>query len=189
MSQSSFIARGPPPKIDKTTFIVSRSITLETHLQQLLTASRVRIRVFGRLHSDDALVFFAWVLLLTNAALWQTGKDALYQTMAVSAGQLFPPPADFTHQSEQYLRKSVAVIIFFYTGLWSIKLAFLLFFKRLGHNVKNQNVVWWTVLVITAASYFACLGDIDYHCLTSSFAWISSKHPAFYDFLLIIDHF
>ena len=132
----------------------------------------VRIKVFGRLHADDALVFFAWLLLLVSTVLWQTGKDALYQNIAVSSGQLYPPPADFAHQSEQYLRKSIAVIVFFYAGLWSIKLAFLIFFKRLGHNVKNQDIVWWIVFVITAASFFVCVGDIDYRCLASSFSYI-----------------
>ena len=132
----------------------------------------VRYKIFGRLHTDDYLVFVAWALLLTNTILWQTCKDDLYDNIKLSAGQLFPPPANFEHNSEQYLRKSVAVIVFFYTGLWTIKLSFLIFFKRLGQNVNNQGLIWWTVLLITAASYFACLGDIDYKCLASSFSYI-----------------
>ena len=136
----------------------------------------VRFKVFGRLHADDALVLLAWTLLLTNTILWQTGKDALYVNIAVSSGQLFPPPANFMVRSEQYLQKSVAVIVFFYTGLWSIKLSFLIFFKRLGHNVKNQDKIWWTVLAITTASYFACIGTIDYRCLASSFTYFESEY-------------
>lgn len=135
----------------------------------------VRYKIFGRLQVDDALVFFAWVLLLTNTVLWQVGKKAMYENIAVSSGQLFPPPVNFAHNSEQYLRRSVAVIIFFYTSLWAIKLSFMIFFKRLGQNVRHQNVVWWTVLAITAASYFACLGDINYKCLVSSFSYLSGK--------------
>lgn len=136
----------------------------------------VRYKIFGRLYADDGLVFFAWILLLTNTILWQIGKDALYETFAFSAGQLFPPPANFEHNSEQYLRRSIAVIIFFYTGLWSIKLSFLIFFKRLGQNVRNQGLIWWTVLIITGASYFACLGDTYYKCLASPFSYIEGEH-------------
>lgn len=136
----------------------------------------VRCKIFGRLHADDGLVFFAWTLLLTNTILWQTGKDALYDTIAVSTGQRFPPPINFEHNSEQYLRKSVAVIVFFYTGLWSIKMSFLIFFKRLGQNVRNQGLIWWSVLIITTASYFACLGDINYKCLASSFPYIQGEY-------------
>ena len=135
----------------------------------------VRIKVFGRLHADDALVFFAWLLLLISTVLWQTSLDDLYHPIEVSSGRLYPPPADFAHQKEQYLRKTLAVVFFYYTGLWSIKLAFLIFFKRLGHNVKNQNVVWWIVFVITVASFSACVGTMDFRCLTSSFEYIRSK--------------
>lgn len=138
----------------------------------------VRIKVFGRLYADDALVFFAWLLLLISTVLGQTSKDALYQNVKVSSGRLYPPPTEFAHQTEQNLRKFAAVLFFFYTGLWSIKLAFLIFFKRLGHNVKNQDVVWWIVFAITVASFFACVGNMDYRCMASSFQYIQSKEQA-----------
>ena len=132
----------------------------------------VRLRVFRRLHADDGLVLFAWIVLLISAVLWQTGIEALYENVAVSTGQLYPPPADFPRRTEQYLRKSVAVIVFFYTGLWSVKLSFLIFFKRLGHNVRHQNTVWWVVLGINVVTYITCLGTIEYRCLASSFSYI-----------------
>ncbi|KAF6232725.1 hypothetical protein HO173_008939 [Letharia columbiana] len=134
----------------------------------------VRLKVFGRLHADDGLVFFAWIVLLINTILWQFGQDALYENIAVSSGQLYPPPPGFAHAAEQYLRRSVAVIVFFYTGLWSVKFSFLVFFKRLGHNVRNQRIVWWLVLAITLASYVTCLGTIEYSCLASSFMYIET---------------
>lgn len=141
----------------------------------------VRYKIFGRLQPDDGLVFFAWILLLANTIIWQTGKHALYENIAVSSGHLFPRPVNFEHNSEQYLRKSVAVIIFFYTSLWSIKLSFLIFFKKLGHKVNYQDVVWWSVLAITACSYFACIGNINYKCLASSFSYIESEYDTFRD--------
>ncbi len=55
-------------------------------------------------------------------------------------------------------------------------MSFLIFFKRLGQNVRHQGLVWWTVLIITAASYFACLGDIDYKCLASPFSYIEVEY-------------
>lgn len=66
--------------------------------------------------------------------------------------------------------------VFFYTGLWSVKLSFLVFFKRLGQNVRNQQIVWWTVLLITIGSYLACLSIIDYRCLASSFSYLEGGH-------------
>lgn len=38
----------------------------------------VRIKVFRKLWADDALVIFAWLLLLITAVLWQTQFEALY---------------------------------------------------------------------------------------------------------------
>ena len=35
--------------------------------------------------------------------------------------------------------------------------------------------MWWTVLVITVATYFASVGMIDYQCLAGSFDYIESK--------------
>ena len=135
----------------------------------------VRLNVFRRLWADDALTLFAWLLLLVNTILWQTGKDALYQNIAVSTGKALPPPT-FPRDTEVYLRKTVAIIVFFYSGLWSVKFAFLLFFRRLGQNVKNQKVIWWVVLVVTASTYFACLGTIEYHCLADSFEYIAGGY-------------
>lgn len=148
----------------------------------------VRLKVFGRLHADDGLVFFAWIVLLINTILWQFGQDALYENIAVSSGQLYPPPPGFAHAAEQYLRRSVAVIVFFYTGLWSVKFSFLVFFKRLGHNVRNQRIVWWLVLAITLASYVTCLGTIEYSCLASSFMYIESKYWIPLDIALTNSH-
>ena len=132
----------------------------------------IRLNVFRRLYADDALTLFAWLLFLVNTILWQTGKDALYQNIAVSTGKA-PMPPTFPRDTEVYLRKTVAIIVFFYSGLWSVKFAFLLFFRRLGQSVQNQKVIWWVVLVVTASTYFACLGTIEYHCLAGSYEYIA----------------
>ena len=132
----------------------------------------IRIKAFNKLFADDALVFFACLLLLINSIIWQVSKDDLYLDIGISSGQIFPPPVDFPERTTRYLRRTVIVIVFFYTGLWAIKLSFLIFFRRLGHNVRNQKPVWWTVLAITVATYFACLGTIEYHCLAGSFEYI-----------------
>lgn len=135
-----------------------------------------RIIAFRRIYTDDGLVFFAWVVLLINTIIWQERKEALYENIAVSTGQLYPPPADFPSRVESYLRSSVVVIVFFYTGLWSVKLSFLIFFRRLGRNVLNQLFVWWAVLVITVGSYLASLGTIVYQCLAFPFSYIQCEH-------------
>ena len=121
------------------------------------------------------MVLLACLFLMTNTLIWQFGKDDLYETIAVASGQLYPPPADLANHATSYLRKSVAVIAFFYSGLWAIKLSFMLFFRRLGQNVTGQKYLWWTILVIVVASWLASLGTIHYRCLTGSFEYIESN--------------
>ena len=129
----------------------------------------MRIRTFHRVFWDDAFVFVAWATALTNAIIWQKNKDALYQELAVTDGLVYSIPHNFPQNTERYLRGSIAVITFFYVSLWSVKVSFLIFFRRLGHNVKGQKYLWWFVLGITVASFLACLGTIEFGCLVSSF--------------------
>ena len=93
----------------------------------------------------------------------------MYHFLAVDSGQLWPPPVDFEADSERYYRGSLAVWVCFYTGLWAVKFSFLLFFKRLGQNVAQQQVLWWCVFVFTVATYIISIGDMPYACLADSF--------------------
>ena len=99
-------------------------------------------------------------------------KDDLYLNIGISSGKIIPPPVDFPEHTARYLRRTIAVIIFVYPGLWAIKLSFLISFRWLSHNVRNQKPVCWTVLAIAEATYFACLGTIEYHCLVISFKYM-----------------
>lgn len=122
------------------------------------------------------MVFIACLFLMTNTLIWQTSKDDMYETIAVASGQLYPPPLDLPKRTQTYLQRSTAVIVLFYSGLWAIKLSFMLFFRRLQQNVRNQKIVWWTILSIVVATWLACLGTIDYHCLSGSFEYITSMY-------------
>ena len=121
------------------------------------------------------MVLVACLFLLTNTLIWQFTKGDLYELITVASGQRYPPPPDLAQHAETYLKRSVAIIAFFYSGLWAIKLSFMLFFKRLGRNVRRQNVLWWTILAVVVASWLACIGTIQYRCLTGSFEYVQSK--------------
>ena len=131
-----------------------------------------RFKQFRRLYIDDAMVVFAWVLLLVIAILWQELAQYVYLFYEVVSGQDHAPPSDFASKVELYFRSSIGLIILFYSGLWSVKLAFLIFFRRLSENVSGQKALWWCVTIFTIASYFVCIGNIEYKCLVESFAWL-----------------
>lgn len=70
----------------------------------------------------------------------------------------------------QFLRLFTTVPMIFYTGLWCIKLGFLLFFRRLGvRSIPSLNRWWWAVTGITAVCYFVCFATLPYYCTLVSF--------------------
>ncbi len=195
MSTASSSYQQTPVRVNRTKFLVSSLFFSGPSSQTMSNTSKivqwggvvlsillfllrilVRLKVFRRLYVDDGLVFFAWTLLLTNTIVWQLSAKTLYQLSAVATGAHSPPPADFAQSTEILWPKGLVVIILFLTGLWSIKLSFLVFFKRLGNGIRHQEKIWWAVLVLTVASYLSTFGTIPYSCLTGSFQDILSKH-------------
>lgn len=125
-----------------------------------------RFKVFGRLYADDAIVIFALSLALASAIVSQIFAESLFQLMLVLGGRRLPSPS-FVADSEGFLKASLAVIIFYYSTLWAIKISFLVFFKRLIKNVRRQELMWWPIFGFTMATYFVCMGIIPYNCLVS----------------------
>jgi hypothetical protein len=124
------------------------------------------MRCFGRLQLDDFFAGFAWILLLTTAILWTVIMDKVYYMKYVLSGML--PPTDIPRLFDAirvYLHGSLAVLMMFYMGLWTIKINFLIFFKRLGYQINYFRIYWWCVTIFTVIAGAACLGNIQYSCL------------------------
>ncbi|KAF2806679.1 uncharacterized protein BDZ99DRAFT_448126 [Mytilinidion resinicola] len=127
-----------------------------------------RIKCFCRLLADDYLAGFAWFLLLVSACIWDMTIDGMYEVTRVSAG-LQQPSANFQHNAHRFLVGSNVALVMFYVGLWTIKLSFLVFFYRLGNQIRRYQIMWWIVTAFTIASGLACVGSIQYHCLSDPF--------------------
>ena len=135
----------------------------------------VRVKSFRKLYVDDALILLAWLMILATAIIWQTLSGAMYRSLRVISGEVYPPPPNFVNDEQNFLRGSAAVIILFYSSLWAVKLSFLIFFRRLVRGVMIQKQLWWCVLAITVGSYFVCIGVTEYNCLLPSYAQIASE--------------
>ncbi|KAH6663435.1 hypothetical protein B0J14DRAFT_644878 [Halenospora varia] len=129
-----------------------------------------RIRRFGRFWMDDVFVLFGWLMVFTTTLLWHFTAHKMFMSTAVASGQVsfFDDPT-FIEDTEYYLKRSIGIIILFYTSLACIKISFLLFFKRLlgGVYIKTLNFYWWTIFGITIATWIACCADIEFKCLAS----------------------
>lgn len=132
----------------------------------------VVIRIFARLKTskklfaDDTFVILALILALASAVIWQIFVKYMYEMLAVAYGS--QPGPNFATDFEHYSKASAAVVIFFYSTLWAIKISFLIFFKRLGKNVGRQKLLWWPIFGFTMATYFASIGVIPYNCFMDS---------------------
>ena len=104
---------------------------------------------------------------LANAIVWQVLASDLYMSIAVASGQVLVLPTDFFSRIYIFLHSELASLFLFTTGLWAIKISFLLFFRGLGNKIRRQRIIWWCALGFTTASYPICLGLYDYRCLVS----------------------
>ena len=131
----------------------------------LLFRFYVRLKIFRRLHFEDPFVFAAWLMNLVNAVIWQKTATELYLVIAVESGQIDMPLPEYISHVYIQLHALFASYLLYYTALWSVKLSFLFFFRNLGNDIRRQRIFWYCVFAYTIASYFTCLGIIDYKCL------------------------
>ncbi|KAI9650536.1 hypothetical protein NHQ30_000552 [Ciborinia camelliae] len=138
----------------------------------------IRLRSFGRLWLDDGFVVVGWICILISTIIWHFEAHSLFLSAAIASGQMSPlDDPTYATDTEHYLRSSVAVIILFYTSLMTIKLSFMLFFRRLlsGVHEKTLLVQWWSILAAILAAWLVCIGDIEYRCLVSNIEVIATK--------------
>jgi hypothetical protein len=87
-----------------------------------------------------------------------------------------PFPKNIATITMQFTRLFLIVPMLLYIGLWCVKLAFLLFFKRLGtRSVRGVGRWWWVVMVITILCFGICYATLPYRCCLVSFAVVVSK--------------
>jgi hypothetical protein len=138
----------------------------------LIARSYIRLAVFRRLYADDALVWAAWAMTLANAIIWQSASGDMYLMLRVSSGVSPVIPANLAAHRRAFIRALLASYLLFYSTLWAVKLAFLVFFRKLGQLVRFQKMLWRSVLALTVASYFALVvvtfsGVTDYKRITT----------------------
>lgn len=120
-----------------------------------------------RVFWDDACAGLAAILIIITAGLWQWTARDIYYILNLAAG-LAPLEADFATRLIRGLKASLIVELFFYTSLFLVKLSFLLFFRRLGSNVRGQKHIWWSVFAFAVIGYLVSIGNVEYHCLVNT---------------------
>ena len=130
----------------------------------------VRLRVFHRFFLDDILVLLAWLIFLANVILYQIMLPTLYLMTEV-----YHLPEDFPAEFDFFLHAYMAASFAFWCCLWSIKASFLVFFRKLGHKVARQNMLWWCALSITVIGFIMNFAIWYYKCSVGNISVNSSK--------------
>lgn len=100
---------------------------------------------------------------LCIAILGQLFMSDIYELTSAEHGG--PIGASFFTDTLQGLKAFGSTSVLSIIGIWLVKLNFLLFFYRLGHQVRKYRIFWWIVLVFCIACGAACLGLMQYRCL------------------------
>lgn len=113
-------------------------------------------------------------LMLVNAVLCQIYMNPIYIVDAVGNGDIAQPP-NFDQTLLKAVHAGLANSILCALGIWAVKYNFLIFFYRLGSNVRRYRIALWVVVAITTACLAVALGTQDYLCTISSMDFISTN--------------
>lgn len=163
----------PQPSVSYIAYLAT--IWALVALSGITLACRLVSRFQGprRLFLDDGLVIFPWLLSLVTAAVWQWAARDMYYIMNVQAGLAMYAPDRYLPSLRNWLNASLIASLIFYTALFSIKLSFLFFFRRLGNKIKHFKYIWWGVLFVTVSCFLASVGNVDYKCLVGTIEQIT----------------
>lgn len=167
-----------PESLSETAYLVSEyqySIAIYSSIQALIWASAaitfpfisarlfVRWKVFHKFFIDDFFVVLAYLLLLVYAIYWQIRARDLY----IVANTIPGPPHDskFLHYFAIFITSEAISLFLHVFCLWFIKIAFLLFFRRLGQKVEHQKFLWWGACIYNMAAFAVWMGVVPWHCV------------------------
>lgn len=126
-------------------------------LASLCVLFRLTIRMiyFKRVSIDDALVYFALSVLISMAVLYTLVAPTMFTLDAISLGKALPGP-DLMENADFYLKCQFAIILLFWTCLWAVKVAILMFYKNLFVRLPTRMKLWWAVLAMVLLLYLGC---------------------------------
>ena len=108
------------------------------------------------------------------AVLYTLVTPTMFTLDAVSAGKE-PPGPNLKSDGAFYLKCQFAIICMFWTTLWAVKVAILMFYKNLFSRLPKQMTLWWCVLGIVALLYLGCWGSQLVSCVPISGYFVLGK--------------
>ncbi|KAH7082813.1 hypothetical protein BKA63DRAFT_598912 [Paraphoma chrysanthemicola] len=122
-----------------------------------------RVTVFKRLASDDYLVILAWASSIAFSVLWQIKIPGVYATIERMTGKA-PMGLDYFIYLHEFVTVQTGSIICQNVGLWCIKFSFLFFFRKMGSQIRRQQILWWCVTAYVAVTLPIAIAVSPWKC-------------------------
>ena len=138
-----------------------------------------RWRAVRRFYVDDAFALAAWLFITASCVLTNALLLDLYK-LFYSSETIPEDPETLPHRQniKRNLEAKAATDMLGYLALWSIKVSFLFFFRRIYENLDSWMKYWWMIMGVTTVTFVATTiasivyySLIDYDCLSSIFEY------------------
>ena len=121
----------------------------------VIARTRIRITRVERLGFEDYWLYFAYLILIVNAALQTLQTRHLYNLQRAYAG-LEPVGPTLLWHGNQYVRYEFCIIGLFWTTLWSVKASCLALYWKLFKGLQVYQRWWKGVAAFVFGTYVGC---------------------------------
>ena len=94
-------------------------------------------------------------MLIASAGVYTSELPLIYEVTAVAQGTALLDPDFLEDQVPRYIDLQFVSYVLFYLTVWSVKFAFLLFYRRFFLHLKNLMIALWTVTAFTAIAFLS----------------------------------
>ncbi|KAL8811516.1 MAG: hypothetical protein Q9223_004077 [Gallowayella weberi] len=104
----------------------------------------IRLYALNKLLWDDLAVAGALILLLTLAVMYRYATPIMFELVDIAEEEEIPTP-EFLRRAPIFLKLQFAIIVVFWTEIWSVKASFLIFYRNLFAGLPEQMLGWWLI--------------------------------------------
>ncbi|KAI9802852.1 MAG: hypothetical protein M1833_001451 [Piccolia ochrophora] len=130
-----------------------------TSIALLLTVARLWIRrvSFCRFYWDDAWHILALLLLISVVSIYTKSIGLLYEVADFVKGS-GPLSISLIERLPTFIQYQYSAYFLFLGCVYSVKLSFLVFYRRFFDGLTKLMYAWWVVLAVTGAAFLGCIG-------------------------------
>jgi hypothetical protein len=144
----------------------------------LATTARLclRLRTNRRLEIDDGFLVLALCCSLAAwAFVWQM-RDLIYLQMELALGMKEVELADINNML-LYFKQYNASMVLTWTAIYSVKLSFMFFFRKLISGLRSLEVYWWAIVgVLIPTAVFSAFFSF-WICTDFSMTYLGKIQP------------